>query len=264
MHNKKIYIATISYNNLIGLIRTYESICKIDMCDDINISWIVVDGASKDGTVEWLNKIKPGFEYVWLSEKDSGIYNAMNKCISILPCDNSYTIFMNSGDEFANSNFLKEFSRLAPSSTAVLGDAFMAPIDSEVYLVKSRQVSLAWLGMPTSHQAMFFRNDFIKETMYDESFRLSGDYDLYCKSVVRSHSEHNPIVQLNVPVCVFYLDGVSVKKRINALKENYRTRRNVLNLSILFSSILYVAHFFHHYFKMCFPRLMRFIRKNKS
>lgn len=263
MYLNKIYISTISYNNLPGLLRTYESICKIQINVDIDISWIVVDGASKDGTVEWLNKLKPNFEYVWLSEKDSGIYNAMNKCIDLLPDDRNYTIFMNSGDEFADGDFLKVLSQLSVTSTVVLGDAFMSPVDSDVYLVKARKASLSWLGMPTSHQAMFFRNDFIKETRYDEGFKLSGDYDLYCKSVVKSYLEHNPIVQLNAPVCIFYLDGVSVKKRINALKENYRTRRNVLNMNILFASALYVAHYSHHYLKMFFPTFMRFIRKSK-
>jgi putative colanic acid biosynthesis glycosyltransferase len=253
-----LYIVTISYNDIHGLKRTYDSICNLN-CNFIK--WIVIDGASNDGTSDWLSELKPAFDYEWVSEKDYGIYNAMNKSLNFIPYDKDYTVFMNAGDEFHNSCFLNALFSIKKLPVSIIGNAFLCPPNVEKYMVKARGPSLIWLGMPTSHQAMFFRNDFLKDIKYDESFKLGGDYNLYCICVVKALEENIPIELIDYPICNFYMDGVSVNKRLSALKENYRTRRDVLKLNVLYRVSLYIAHYCHYYLKMSFPSLMKSIRK---
>ena len=76
--NKKLSIVTINYNNLEGLIKTMESV--------VNQTWkefefIVIDGGSTDGSAAYIESQSGNIDY-WVSEKDAGIYNAMNKGIA--------------------------------------------------------------------------------------------------------------------------------------------------------------------------------------
>ena len=100
--NKKLSIITINYNNQSGLQRTVESI--------VNQTWkefeyIVIDGGSTDGSAAYLESQNKIFDY-WVSEKDLGIYNAMNK--GIKAATGHYLLFLNSGDELLNDKVLAQ------------------------------------------------------------------------------------------------------------------------------------------------------------
>ena len=96
----KVTVITINYNNLHGLKRTIPSVLS-QTCDDFE--YIVVDGGSTDGSKEYIESQK-GIDQ-WVSEKDKGIYNAMNKGISM--AHGEYCIFMNSGDHFFSTYSLE-------------------------------------------------------------------------------------------------------------------------------------------------------------
>src|SRR5689334_2579961 len=88
-------IITVCLNNLQGLKKTKASIEQLEG----NYEWIIIDGESNDGTVEMLERInQPNIR--WISERDSGLYDAMNKGISY--SSGTYVVFINSGDEIAN------------------------------------------------------------------------------------------------------------------------------------------------------------------
>src|SRR5258706_1204581 len=94
----KISIITINLNNKDGLANTIQSVIG-QSCDDYE--YIVIDGASVDGSVEVINKYRDRIDY-WVSEKDSGIYQAMNKGIKASSGD--YLWFLNSGDSLVNED----------------------------------------------------------------------------------------------------------------------------------------------------------------
>jgi glycosyltransferase involved in cell wall biosynthesis len=89
-------VITICRNDLSGLRRTAQS---VEQQSENNLSWIIVDGNSTDGTRDWLQSHKFAQPTIWSSEKDSGIYNAMNKGVSY--GSGALLSFMNSGDTFA-------------------------------------------------------------------------------------------------------------------------------------------------------------------
>lgn len=100
----KVTVITINYNNLQGLKRTIPSVLS-QTCNDFE--FIVIDGGSTDGSKEYI-ELQNGISQ-WVSEKDKGIYNAMNKAVSMAHGD--YCIFMNSGDHFFSPFRLKMLVR---------------------------------------------------------------------------------------------------------------------------------------------------------
>ena len=97
----KYSIITVNYNNKEGLRKTIESVVRQTYRD---FEFIVIDGGSTDGSTDILKEYDEQINY-WVSEKDSGIYNAMNKGIKKSIGD--YLIFMNSGDCFYQNDVLE-------------------------------------------------------------------------------------------------------------------------------------------------------------
>ncbi|MFN5376044.1 MAG: glycosyltransferase, partial [Chitinophagaceae bacterium] len=90
----KITIISVNLNNLSGLKKTVNSVISQDYT---NFEYIIIDGGSNDGSAEYIQSISRKLKY-YISEKDYGIYSAMNK--GILKSNGDYLIFLNSGDYF--------------------------------------------------------------------------------------------------------------------------------------------------------------------
>lgn len=106
-----ISIVTVNYNNLEGLKRTVASVFGQTYVEK---EMIVIDGGSSDGSSEYIYSQFSSFAYA-VSERDSGIYNAMNK--GIKHASGEYVIFMNSGDVFFNTEVLSDvFSEMVGES----------------------------------------------------------------------------------------------------------------------------------------------------
>ena len=95
---KKLSIITINLNNQSGLIKTIQSVISQTFKD---FEWIIIDGDSTDGSKELLKKHIQHFTHC-ISEKDNGIYNAMNKGIKL--AQGEYIYFLNSGDYLCNKD----------------------------------------------------------------------------------------------------------------------------------------------------------------
>ena len=93
-------VVTVTRNDLSGLQRTARS---VQAQQHPRLNWVVVDGASTDGTPEWLRR-EHGDDVDWTSEPDRGIYDAMNK--GLARCTGEYVLFMNGGDSFATPDSL--------------------------------------------------------------------------------------------------------------------------------------------------------------
>src|SRR5690606_22317295 len=98
----KLSIVTINLNNLVGLQKTMQSVFNQTFTD---YEYIVIDGGSTDGSKEYIEKHTNKLVY-WVSEKDGGVYEAMNK--GIIKATGEYCNFLNSGDYFWNNSVLEK------------------------------------------------------------------------------------------------------------------------------------------------------------
>jgi len=98
----KFSIVTVCKNNLAGLIKTVSSVLKQQ---DADFEYIIYDGNSNDGTVEYIKSITDS-RLIWRSQNDSGIYDAFNKCIDLASGD--YLLFLSSSDVLTYDNTLNK------------------------------------------------------------------------------------------------------------------------------------------------------------
>ena len=118
----KLSIITINRNNAAGLRDTMQSVVSQTSRD---FEYIVVDGASTDGSVEVIKELAPlfGDGLKWLSEPDNGIFSAMNKGIRM--AEGTYCLFLNSGDSLYNSQVVDEFVQFDCNEDIVSGQEYI-------------------------------------------------------------------------------------------------------------------------------------------
>jgi glycosyltransferase len=171
-------IITASYNSLPTIKQAWESLCGQSFID---WEWIVVDGASTDGTKEWLSSIKDQRVH-WKSEKDKGIYDALNKGIE--RASGSIIGFLHSDDYFADQEILAQINQklVATDSEGIYGD--LKYISSESSRVirywKSQEFTKSLLrkGWMPPHPTCFIKKDVYTQLgLFDTSFKIAADYD---------------------------------------------------------------------------------------
>lgn len=248
-------IITVALNDLAGLRDTWESVASqtVDSRE-----WIVVDGGSTDGSLEFLRSLRDGSTR-WSSEPDGGIFDAMNHGID--RAAGRYLWFMNAGDSFAESRTLETVIDAITADGPVdllYGDALERRSDGTTRLRPARPATSMHRGMFTHHQAMIFRRSFVGSRRYDTSYRLSGDYAFVANLL---HEPHSEVRYLPVPLCVFKLGGISERRRRMAIVEDARVRSEVLGMGTALVLALSVAHRVHLRLKRRFPEAMAMQRR---
>lgn len=165
-----VSIITVNYNNCKGLKKTLDSI-KIQTSKDFE--WIVIDGGSTDGSKELLEQNTDIISY-WVSEKDNGIYHAMNKGIKVAKGD--YLQFLNSGDSLADRDIIKRFCERNNTEDVVYGNAII--VDGNDHEIKEFHapdfVKFSYFyGHALNHQATFFSRRCFKDYLYNEENRIA-------------------------------------------------------------------------------------------
>lgn len=200
----KISIITINWNNAVGLERTIRSVVEQSYG---NIEYIVIDGASADNSVEVIKKYADKISY-WTSEKDNGIYNAMNKGVDAASGD--YCLFLNSGDKL-----------LAPDSLANVlksSDLVEDIISCDLFTdngklcnfrsaprIKPTQLYISMYN-PFPHPSTLIKTSLIKKFRYNEESKIAGDWMFFYDAMVADNATYRHIP---IPLSLFYLDGVS-------------------------------------------------------
>jgi putative colanic acid biosynthesis glycosyltransferase len=255
----KFSIVTICWQNLAGLRATRASLAIQRFRD---FEWIVVDGASTDGTIDFLQTL-PADEAVWLSEPDAGIYDAMNKGLSLVRGE--YVLFLNSGDVLSDAAVLEAVAaRIAAAAVPpafVYGDSFDVYGNGSPRYRRAHSHRTIWRGMFTSHQSMFFRSEQVGSLLHDLGMRSSADYDFVAR-FLRDNSA--PVLYVPLAVSCFDMAGISQRERAKALREDWRVRRNALGLSTPVVAVLHMAHAVHHWLKRRTPALTRALRYSSA
>ena len=222
----KITIITVTYNAASVLQRTLDSVCTQTYKD---IEHLIIDGASKDETVQMAESYKAQVPYkvVIRSEPDQGLYDAMNKGLHKATGD--YLIFLNAGDALHSNNTLETVSQLSSNSPAVIyGDTSI--VDSEGRFLHLRRLrppkQLTWKsfkqGMLVCHQAFYVRTDIAQQEDYDLLYRHSADVDWCIRVMKRAEQQHLPLVNTNAILADFMEGGNTTQNHRASLKERYQ------------------------------------------
>lgn len=204
-----ISIITITFNNKNGLRKTLDSI-RNQSSDQYEL--IVVDGLSTDDSHKVICEYEDIIS-IYLSERDNGIYDAMNKGISL--CNSDYIIFMNAGDVFLNSNVLFSITQsLDYESKSIYVGSYICRTEYGVDKMVLPNIGDNY-DMPTSHQAMIL--PYVKDLSYDLKYRICADYNLFC--FLRNKF---PVIKLELVIALTEGGGVSDKRWYMALKEKYK------------------------------------------
>lgn len=176
---KKISIITINYNNIQGLVKTAESVINQTFKD---YEYIVIDGGSTDGSREYIESINPKIDY-WVSETDTGIYNAMNKGIE--KATGEYLLFLNSGDYFLDNFVLEKNKNSFKDFDLIYFNIYFGNEKKKREVIYPDFLNFYLFFINTiCHQAVFFRYDlFQKYGVYNENLKILSDWEFLLKSI---------------------------------------------------------------------------------
>jgi putative colanic acid biosynthesis glycosyltransferase len=223
-------LITVTRDNLAGLRATWASV-EAQGCDDYE--WIVVDGASADGTVDWL-AVHPRAD--WCSAPDGGIYDAMNR--GLARARGEWLAFLNAGDALAGPGVLAGLAACIaahPGADFVYGDALEGHTDSHppkrggpggvlqtarAFYKRARGHGTLARGLFTHHQAMAYRRAAVGGLRYDLRWPLAADYAFTAAFLARGARA----VYWPQPVCLFAPGGASQKAQAQGRAEQYAIR----------------------------------------
>lgn len=167
-----VSILTIVYNGEKYLEKTILSVISQDYD---NIEYIIIDGGSEDGTLNIIRKYGDKISY-WVSESDSGIYDAMNKGISL--ANGEWICFINCGDRFFDGITLATvFESFPEDADFIYGHHCKVYGFGGTKIYKARSLAYFWRGMPFSHQSLFVRTALLKSRCFDTHYGICADYE---------------------------------------------------------------------------------------
>lgn len=182
---------------------------------------IFIDGGSQDATIELIQKYEPQAPAIqWVSERDRGIYDAMNKGLRM--ARGEYVVFLNAGDAFWEERTLEEIFSSAPAEADVLyGDHRYVDENGEIlprrrprpYPHHSLSVKNFRTGMGIAHQALIVRRNMAPE--YDLRYPLAADLDW----AIRLMKAHPKVHDTRRVIIRFLEGGVSARRRRQYMRE---------------------------------------------
>ncbi len=189
-----VTIITITFNLINAGREKYFRQCLESVHDQSyeNIEHIVIDGASSDGTIELIREYADRGWIKYISEKDSGIYDAMNKSIKL--ANGKYLAFLNSDDYYNDKEGVLYSIKALEDNGADFSYASVNMINEDGSKLNQKhphcvpKVSDVFFVMPFCHQTMFTRRDvIIKEGMFDENFKSAGDYEFVIRLCLKNY-----------------------------------------------------------------------------
>lgn len=204
---KTLSIITVNKNNVSGLRQTIDSVLMQDSSD---YEFLVVDGASTDGSAE----LKKQYSRIdkFISEPDDGIYQAMNKGISL--AHGNYCLFLNSGDTLFHKNTLTEaLNALEQSSEPIdiLSCRLLLP-GNKSYYPRKKFDFLHFLPGCIPHQSTLIRRElFHMIGHYREDYRLISDFIFFFKSLCLKKVRFQTV---DIPFCNYEMNGQSTNREL--------------------------------------------------
>ena len=224
--NLKFSVVTVVYNGENSIRKTIESVVNQEYTP---YEYLIFDGESKDKTLEIVNSYKNAFEakgisFVVTSEKDTGIYNAMNKGVTAAKGD--FISFLNAGDWYELDALINinNFYNQEPFELTYGGLHYINP-DGTITNKMSKLDRFPVSSRHWNHPSMFLKREIYQQYGFDEYFKAYADFNLYLK--LRKNG--TKIRVIDKVITNFVADGVStntsIKKVLGRAKEKYEAYR---------------------------------------
>lgn len=199
---EKISIITVNFNNKDGLKTTIESVINQTVFSK-NIEYIIIDGGSTDGSADVIEEYKDKLHY-YVSEKDNGIYEAMNKGTS--HATSEYCLFLNSGDKFCENNVIEQ-ALPHLEGDVIYGNLMLNGKQKKMYPDSISVDYFSYESLP--HPSSFIKTQLLRDNPYKTKYGIISDWIFFRECVARGKK----FKHINVLVSDFYLGGASSNVR---------------------------------------------------
>ena len=199
----KLSIITINYNNAAGLLKTFETVFAQTYT---GFEYIVIDGGSTDESKAIINLYNDKINY-WVSEKDKGVYHAMNK--GIQKANGEYLLFLNSGDCFTGDKILEQAFAFEFNESIVYCDVKNNVTGEKIAFPDQLRFS-HFYHATINHQSAFIKKQLFNEYgLYNENYEIASDWEFFIKCIfLKLESSRH----LNLALVEFdFTDGISAK-----------------------------------------------------
>ena len=216
--SNKITVATVCFNAAETIDKTIQSVLNQDYSD---FEYIIIDGRSTDSTLEIVESYNIKFkekniEYRIISEKDNGIFDAMNKAANM--ADGEWIIYMNADDSFYNDKVLSNISVFLMNDVDIVyGNTNRIKCGKEEF-GKAKPINVIYKGMPFCHQSCLTRTELVRKYKFDLKYRVA-DYNLFlCLAL-----DNKTFKQTDITIANYSVEGYSNKNK-------YKTYKSTLDI----------------------------------
>lgn len=221
--NIKVTVITVCYNSENYIEETIKSVLGQTY---ENIEYLIIDGKSTDSTMDIINKFSKDSRVKVISEKDKGIYDAMNK--GIVLSTGQYLSFMNSGDKFVNKDVIANIMNNIniDKDDLIYGNVLEERLGKVVGKINYGNIKVnSWYfirGNMICHQAMFIKGDLLKQYPYNLNYSICADkcFLITCEKMKKRFK------YIDYDICYYDKSGIS---SINIEEMKKQTKKIILN-----------------------------------
>jgi glycosyltransferase involved in cell wall biosynthesis len=233
-----VSIITVVLNDVDKIRGTLEATLEQN-CDDYEL--IVIDGASTDGTQLILAEYRDRIATL-ISEPDEGLYDAMRKGAEL--ANGVYTIFMNSGDRFADPRVIGDFKLFKDKSDLVYGSFIRVEEDGRERFEATEPISELWKRVVFCHQSLFARTEIVRQFPFDARYRIAGDYHFYTRCLRKGYT----FKEMDRVVSRFLVGGLSHTNFHESTWERYKISRSTFTDKPV--TLYYTYYTLRHYYRL--------------
>lgn len=204
-------VITVHYNQLSDLKLTVENIIGQKGMGDF-IEYLIIDGASTDGTIDYLETIPAQNNFIWISEKDTGIYEAMNKGIRRSRGD--YIIFINAGDRLKKMDTLFSLRDFVQDKTIVFGDTEIE-YNGFTRIAIANSLTEFWKSLPFIHQSVLIKREILLNNLFNMEYKFCADYN----QLAGLYKGGETFWKFDGVIAIIKAGGASDQRRVDATKE---------------------------------------------
>ncbi|QRG66228.1 glycosyltransferase family 2 protein [Brevibacillus choshinensis] len=213
-HLPKISIITVTYQAGRRLEATIQSVMDQTYR---NKEYVIIDGGSTDGTLAIVERYRHMIDKM-VSEPDNGIYDAMNKGLSLVSPDSDYVMYMNAGDVFYNRVVLDASLPGRRGESHLYGNIHR---DGQVCLQPDKLSDFYLSTQMICHQSILFATRLHRRVLYDCSYSISADF----KAVLEMRRNKDIFEKVDQIICTYEGGGVSDRHRQELFRQRYEILR---------------------------------------